>query len=95
MLTRAHTPVCTQAGASSQQVAGVLERHELLQLALAHVQLWECWRICRCSTALRQPGSAVAASLAVFRLAVQPVSCAGAGDSWHAAGRMCGGHGQH
>jgi hypothetical protein len=61
-----------QAGVSSKDMAGVIEKSDLLALAKSRVQLWEARRINHCSQLMASPAMQLSAAMAVFRIACGP-----------------------
>lgn len=58
-----------QARVRECELAGALEKHELLALAQSRVQLWECRRLAACGTFIASGGVAgLQAAVAAFRL---------------------------
>eukprot|EP00775_Hariotina_reticulata_P010157 gene10157-10315_t len=61
-----------EAGVSSRDMAGVIEKSDLLALAKSRVQLWEARRINHCGQLMADPSTLLMAAMAVFRIACGP-----------------------
>lgn len=65
--------VCVQAGVDAAATRGVLEKSDLLRVAKAHMQLWECRRIVLCGElAAADEQMRLYAAVCVFRITHSP-----------------------
>lgn len=57
-----------QAGVDAAAMRGVLEKSDLLRVAKAHRQLWECRRICLCGELAQDAHMRLYSAVCVFRI---------------------------
>jgi len=67
-------PLCTalQAGVNAAAMRGVLEKSDLLRVAKAHMQLWECRRLILCGELAKDPAMRLYSAVCVFRITAGP-----------------------
>lgn len=70
LLCTAYTAL--QAGVNAAAMRGVLEKSDLLRVAKAHMQLWECRRLILCGELAKDPTMRLYSAVCVFRITAGP-----------------------